>query len=72
MRDVTNDDSVVREIRADEFEDLKTDGTVAGGMIPKLHNAFEAIKKGVASVYIGKADELSELKDGTFGTKMLK
>jgi acetylglutamate kinase len=71
LRDVTNDDSVVREIRADEFEGLKADGTVAGGMIPKLHNAFEAIKKGVASVYIGKADELSELKDGTFGTKML-
>lgn len=72
LKDVTNDDSVVREIRANEFENLKADGTVAGGMIPKLHNAFEAIKKGVSAVYIGKADELSELKEGTFGTKMLK
>lgn len=72
LRDVNNDGSVVREIRADEFEKLKADGTVAGGMIPKLHNAFEAIRKGVAAVYIGKADELSELKDGTFGTKMLR
>lgn len=72
LKDVNDDDSVVREIKADEFEGLKTDGTVQGGMIPKLHNAFEAIKKGVCAVYIGKADELAELAEGTFGTKMLK
>lgn len=70
LKDVNDDDSVVREIKADEFEGLKADGTVQGGMIPKLHNAFEAIKKGVSAVYIGKADELAELADGTFGTKM--
>jgi len=72
LKDVNDDGSVVREIKADEFEGLKADGTVQGGMIPKLHNAFEAIKKGVSAVYIGKADELSELAAGTFGTKMLK
>ncbi|MFA6276640.1 MAG: acetylglutamate kinase [Pedobacter sp.] len=72
LRDVNDDNSVVREIRADEFEGLKADGTVQGGMIPKLHNAFEAIKKGVSAVYIGKADELSELSNRLFGTKMLK
>lgn len=70
LKDVDNDDSVVREIKADEFEGLKADGKVQGGMIPKLHNAFEAIKKGVSAVYIGKADELAELANGTFGTKM--
>ncbi|RYG08018.1 MAG: acetylglutamate kinase [Chitinophagaceae bacterium] len=70
LRDVNDDDSVVREIKADEFDGLKADGTVQGGMIPKLHNAFEAIKKGVSAVYIGKADELAELAEGTFGTKM--
>ncbi|AZI25317.1 acetylglutamate kinase [Pedobacter sp. G11] len=70
LRDVNDDDSVVREIKTDEFEGLKADGTVQGGMIPKLHNAFEAIKKGVSAVYIGKADELNELAEGTFGTKM--
>jgi acetylglutamate kinase len=72
LKDISDDNSVVREIRADEFEGLKADGTVQGGMIPKLHNAFEAIKKGVSAVYIGKADELSELSNGLFGTKMLK
>lgn len=72
LKDVNDDGSVVREIKAAEFEGLKADGTVVGGMIPKLHNAFEAIKKGVSAVYIGKADELTELATGTFGTKMLK
>ncbi|WP_293782890.1 acetylglutamate kinase [uncultured Pedobacter sp.] len=72
LKDVNDDASVVREVKTDEFEGLKADGTVAGGMIPKLHNAFEAIKKGVSAVYIGKADELAELATGTFGTKMLK
>jgi len=71
LKDINDDASVLREIKANEFENLKADGTVAGGMIPKLHNAFEAIKKGVSVVYIGKADELSELDKGTFGTKMM-
>jgi len=70
LKDVNDDGSVVREIKAGEFEALKADGTVQGGMIPKLHNAFEAIKKGVSAVYIGKANELNELAGGTFGTKM--
>ncbi|TCD12650.1 acetylglutamate kinase [Pedobacter frigidisoli] len=70
LKDVNDDDSVVREIKAEEFDGLKADGTVQGGMIPKLHNAFEAIKKGVSTVYIGKADELAELAEGTFGTSM--
>lgn len=72
LKDVNNDNSVVTEIKADEFEGLKTDGTVAGGMIPKLHNAFDAIKNGVHAVYIGKADELELLNNGNFGTKLIK
>lgn len=72
LKNVDDDDSVVRAIRTGEFEGLKADGTVQGGMIPKLHNAFEAISKGVSAVYIGKADELNELAADTFGTKLLK
>jgi len=70
LKDVNDDATVVREIRSSDFEPLKADGTVVGGMIPKLHNAFEAINKGVTSVYIGKADELGEIATGTFGTKL--
>ena len=72
LRDVNDEASVVHEIKADQFEQLKADGIVAGGMIPKLQNAFDAIRKGVNTVYIGKADELDQLDNNTFGTKMLK
>lgn len=72
LTDVNDDDSVIRSVQANEFEALKAAGVIAGGMIPKVYNAFEAIKKGVSAVYIGKADELSQLANGQFGTKMLK
>src|SRR5690606_31669807 len=42
MRDIDDDSSLVQQIRANEFEGLKAEGVVSGGMIPKLHNAFEA------------------------------
>lgn len=71
LKDINDEASVVREIKAEAFASLKADGTVAGGMIPKLENAFDAIKKGVGAVFIGKADELPELATGLFGTKML-
>jgi acetylglutamate kinase len=70
LRDVEDEDSLVKEIKLDEFEDLKEQGIVSGGMIPKLHNAFEAIKQGVKAVYIGKADELSNLDTAGLGTRL--
>ncbi|MEJ2884046.1 acetylglutamate kinase [Pedobacter sp. GR22-6] len=72
MRDVEDDGSLVPEIKMDEFEALKAEGIVSGGMIPKLHNAFEAIKSGVAAVYIGKADELPAIDEQNFGTRLIK
>jgi acetylglutamate kinase len=72
MRDIDNDNSLVTEIKMGEFDTLKNEGVVSGGMIPKLHNAFEAIKSGVAAVYIGKADELPQINEGNFGTRLIK
>lgn len=72
MKDVDDDHSLVPEIRMGEFEALKAEGVVSGGMIPKLHNAFEAIRSGVKTVYIGKADELSQIDRQNFGTRLIK
>ncbi len=72
MRDIDDDNSLVAEIKMSEFEGLKNEGVVSGGMIPKLHNAFEAIKSGVTAVYIGKADELSLIDQHNFGTRLIK
>ncbi|WP_370632811.1 acetylglutamate kinase [Pedobacter sp. MC2016-14] len=72
LSDVDDDSSLVPEIRMNEFEGLKAEGVVSGGMIPKLHNAFEAIKSGVTEVYIGKADELVQINEGGFGTRLIQ
>jgi len=72
MRDIDDDNSLVREIRMEQFDTLKNEGVVSGGMIPKLHNAFEAIKSGVSAVYIGKADELPQISGNNFGTRLIK
>ena len=71
LRDVDDDNSVVSEIRMNDFERLKEEGVVSGGMIPKLHNAFEAIRSGVSAVYIGKAEELL-IEGQESGTRLIK
>ncbi|WP_276091261.1 acetylglutamate kinase [Pedobacter sp. JY14-1] len=72
MRDLEDDGSLVPLIRMEEFEGLKAEGVVSGGMIPKLHNAFEAIRNGVIDVYIGKADELPQIEERNFGTRLIR
>jgi acetylglutamate kinase len=71
--DVNDENSVIREINPITYEDLKITGVITDGMLPKLHNAFEAINKGVKEVFIGKADDLGELgNSGVFGTRLIK
>jgi len=72
LKDIEDDLSVIREISSSEMEPLKELGIIAGGMLPKLTTAFEAIKSGVKDVYIGKADELSELGGEIFGTRLIQ
>lgn len=71
LRDVADETSVIREIKLSDFEPLKEQRIISDGMLPKLHNAFEAIQKGVQNVYIGKADELPLLDKHSFGTRLI-
>ena len=64
LRDPLDDDSVIPVITRDDFQRYVADGTVAGGMIPKLENAFQAISEGVARVNITLATAI----DGQHGT----
>ncbi len=51
--------SVIRHIDEESFKTLVADGTVAGGMIPKIENSLAAVRAGVARGIITKADALS-------------
>ena len=55
-----DDDSVIPVITRDDFNRYVADGTIAGGMIPKIENALDAIQAGVNKVVITKADALGQ------------
>lgn len=59
LREENDDNSVINCITEEDFQQYKEDGTISGGMIPKLENAFGALKAGVKEVIITRADQLS-------------
>ena len=59
LYDKDDDSSVIAEIDKDRFAQLKAEGRVADGMIPKLSNSFKAIDNGVSRVIIKHARNLS-------------
>ncbi|MDE7410979.1 MAG: acetylglutamate kinase [Paramuribaculum sp.] len=50
--------SVIPYINESTFKELKSEGVVSGGMIPKITNAFNAINSGVGKVVIKHASGL--------------
>ncbi len=70
LRNPEDEASVIQDIRKTDFDQLKTAGVITGGMVPKLENAFAAIKEGVEKVIIGQADEIRTLAAGGTGTKI--
>lgn len=68
LRDAEADDTpsnVIPRITAADYPALVAAGTVAGGMLPKLGNAFAAIRAGVRRVVITRADAIDDPEAGT-------
>ena len=68
LRDVNDEASVITEIDHNLYQQLRAKELIAAGMIPKMENAFDAIRHGVSKVTIGKAEKLSQLISKTSGT----
>lgn len=51
-RDPQDKESLISELRVSEAEKLIADGTIGGGMLPKLNNCIDAIENGVSRVHI--------------------
>ena len=64
LRDPDDEDSVIPSLNRRSFEALTADGSIAGGMIPKIANALAAFEAGVKRVIITRADAI----DGHSGT----
>lgn len=63
-----DDDSVIPTINRADFDRYVADGTIAGGMIPKIQNALSAVDAGVSKVIITLATAI----DGKHGTVISK
>jgi len=73
LQDINDDDSLIRDIDPERYEQLKKDQIIHSGMLPKMNNAFTAISCGVKAVIIGHSDDLGQLKNKQgFGTRLSK
>lgn len=74
LQDINDEGSVIPEIASGDYPALKEKGIISEGMIPKIDNAFDAINKGVKSVFICHADELLNIinKGEKKGTELFK
>jgi acetylglutamate kinase len=68
LLDAEDDSSVIGRINPAYYEELKAGKLIFAGMIPKLDNAFAALRSGVTRVIIGRAEELPQLLTGSSGT----
>jgi len=68
LRNPDDDDSVIATINHADFENYKADGTISGGMLPKIENALSAVDAGVSKVIITLATAI----DGKHGTTITK
>jgi len=59
-----DDNSVIPVITRTLFNEYKADGTISGGMLPKIENALSAVDAGVSQVVITLANAI----DGQHGT----
>jgi acetylglutamate kinase len=64
LRDADDDSSVIPHITRADFDRYVADGTISGGMIPKIENALAAVEDGVRRVIITLATAI----DGEHGT----
>jgi acetylglutamate kinase len=70
LKDPNDEASVIPNIESQTYLSLKADGIISKGMIPKIDNSFDAIKKGVNKVIIGNALQVDKLLASTAGTHL--
>lgn len=52
MKNPKDESTLIHSLKADEVEGLIADGTISGGMIPKVRSSVEALHAGVGKVHL--------------------
>ena len=55
LEDINDKTSIIKKINSESYTTLVADGIIADGMLPKMHNCFQALKQGVKEVRIGNS-----------------
>jgi acetylglutamate kinase len=63
LLDLSDPDSLVPHLTNEMYQALRANGTIARGMIPKLDNAFAALRAGVSVVRICHARDVTTLAE---------
>lgn len=71
LLDVNDENSLLKTIDYNTFEDLKNQQKIYSGMIPKLDNAFAAKNNQIIHVFLGKGTELLSILQHKTGTKII-
>ena len=53
LTDVGNEDSVIKNLTFETYRELRAQGAIHSGMLPKLENCFNALNRGVSAIGIG-------------------
>jgi len=72
LRDVNDEDSIMPFLKKEEYLQLKHEGIISKGMIPKLDNAFNALDAGIAKLTICHAKHLKSCETKGIGTYLIK
>jgi acetylglutamate kinase len=72
LRDVNDEDSMMPFLKKEEYLQLKNEGIISQGMIPKLDNAFNALDAGIAQLTICHAKHLQSCETKGMGTYLIK
>jgi acetylglutamate kinase len=67
---VDDNDSVIENINSKSYENLKYEGVIADGMLPKIENCLNALRRGVNKVIIGNQSVINN-KNQKFTTLIL-
>ena len=59
LKKIEDKESVIGEITPNSYTELKNNNVIHSGMIPKIENCFDALKKGVSEVKIGSPHMIS-------------
>lgn len=70
LRDINDENSLIKTINYQHYQELKQQNIIHAGMIPKLDNAFDALHDGVQEIKICHAMEVNVIENA--GTSIVE